>query len=426
MFKYLYLIGQYFRNPSIPKILRFLKTSEHWNIEQLESYQLDKLQELLAFAYEHSTYYKKKFEEHHFHPKDVTSLEDLHKVPILDKNDLKLHTKEIQSTFRFKKLFKATTSGSSGIPLVFLREEYADSFNRASIARGYSWYDLKPWEKNVYFWGFNFSFYEKLKTRFFDFFQHRTRLFSYDRKELFRCTQFLKSASYIHGYSSMIYEVAKFVNNNAIEVPKKMKLIKGTSEKVLDVYQNEVIKAFGSKIINEYGATESGIMAFECPEGHMHINMEGCIIEEHNNEVLVTHLQMKSFPIIRYKLGDYIQLADKNLTCSCGKNHRILKEVTGRIGELIYGKTKTYPSLYFYYVFKNLQKQQVYLNYYIIQNEKGHLNFYIEEQMTFEQKNLLHAEILKYFAEDIDVQVIDGYKDFPKDEKRKSFISKLT
>jgi len=160
-------------------------------------------------------------------------------------------------------------------------------------------------------------------------------------------------------------------------------MVKGTSEKIFDYYQPEIIKAFGTKMISEYGAAESGIIAFECPKGNMHLNMEGVIVEEVNNEILVTNLHMLSFPIIRYKLGDYIKLASKNTSCMCGKNHVILSEVVGRIGETVYGIKNSYPSLYFYYIFKNISKShKLNLEYQIIQEEKGELVFNIASVLT--------------------------------------------
>ena len=40
-----------------------------------------------------------------------------------------------------------------------------------------------------------------------------------------------RKISFIHGYSSMIYELAKIVNSNEIVKPKNIKMVKGTSEK---------------------------------------------------------------------------------------------------------------------------------------------------------------------------------------------------
>ena len=425
-YKWLFKFGQQWRNPSINYWFSFLKKSEFWSAEDLEAYQLEKLKELLQFAYDYSPFYKKHFKTYGFSVSDVKSLDDIHKIPMINKRDLLDHTQEIHTQYSFKKMIKATTSGSTGESLVFNREEVADSFNRAAIFRGYSWYNVNPWEKNGYFWGFNFSFKEKLKTKILDFLQHRFRIFSYEKKSFEQFVNKLKNAKYIHGYSSMLFQTAKLINERGLERPKKIKMIKGTSEKIFDTYQEEVQKAFGLKIISEYGATESGIIAFECPEGNMHINMEGVLIEEINHEILVTNLQMKSFPIIRYQLGDYIQLASKEEVCDCGKKHRILKEVTGRVGSNVYGLKEIYPSLYFYYIFKNLVKNKdLKLNYQVVQNQKGFLDFNIEQDIDNHKISLLREEIKKYFKDDINVEIRVNKSLQSTKGKFKSFISNI-
>lgn len=425
-YKWIFTTGQKLRNPSIRKWFLFLKQSEVWSLAELEAYQLKQLKELLHFAYEYSPFYKNHFKKHDFLVSDLKTLEDVRKIPVISKRDLLDHTQEIQAKYPFKKQLKATTSGSTGESLVFNREENADSFNRATIFRGYSWYHVKPWEKNGYFWGFNFSFKEKIKTKILDFLQHRFRIFGYEEKAFEQFVKKLKKASYVHGYSSMLFQTAKLINERGLEKPKNLKMIKGTSEKIFDTYQEEVKKAFGLKIISEYGATESGIIAFECPSGNMHINMEGVLVEEVNNEILVTNLQMKSFPIIRYQLGDYIQLAPKTEVCSCGKNHRILKEVTGRVGNNVYGKQEIYPSLYFYYIFKNLVKNNgLKLNYQVIQQKKGTLEFRIEQVINNREISILNEEIKKYFKTDIEFDVLVGVKLVSTKGKFKSFISNI-
>jgi phenylacetate-CoA ligase len=201
-------------------------------------------------------------------------------------------------------------------------------------------------------------------------------------------------------------------------------MVKGTSEKIFKSYHDEVIKAFGTKIISEYGATESGIIAFECPEGNMHINMEGVLVEEIDHEIIVTNLQMKSFPIIRYKLGDYIELDKSEFKCKCGRNHKILKEVTGRIGLPIYGNTEIYPSFTFYYIFKNLDLQySIKLNYQIIQKEKGILLVRIEQQLQKDERKKMNLEFVKYFGSDIQFELEEKCVLKFENGKLKSFIS---
>lgn len=257
-------------------------------------------------------------------------------------------------------------------------------------------------------------------------FQNRFRLFSYKDDEIDEFISKLRAATYLSGYSSMIYEVAKRINTNkqAWSFPH-LKMIKGTSEKIFDKYRDEVKTAFGVPIISEYGAAEAGIIAFECPSGTMHVNMETVIVEEVNNEVLVTNLVSKSFPIIRYKLGDYIRL-DKTSQCACGMQHEIVLEVLGRVGKVIYGKTSQYPSLTLYYVFKNLAMEHgLILNYQATQSKKGSLVLRIEGLLEAVHQSALSREIEKYFDRDLDVQVKDGQELHARKGKKADFISEI-
>ncbi|MDT8417729.1 MAG: phenylacetate--CoA ligase family protein [Lutibacter sp.] len=426
MFKEIFKIGQRLRNPSIATWFRFLKASEKWPLASLEAYQLQKLQELVVVAYENSVFYKNSFEVLGIKPSDIQSLEDLKKLPVTTKSDLLVYNKEIHTNLKFRKLFQANTSGTSGESLKFNREESADSFNKASAYRGYSWYNVNPWERNGYFWGYNFSEMAVLKIRILDSLQNRFRIFNYRKESIDFFIKKLKNAKYLHGYSSMVYETAKIINSLNLERPTNLKMVKGTSEKIFEAYQEEIQQAFGQRMISEYGAAETGIIAFECPKGKMHLNMEGVIAEEIDHEIVVTNLQMHAFPIIRYRLGDYIKLAPKTTKCECGLQHLILEEVTGRIGQTVYGKNNTYPSLYFYYIFKNLAtKQGLLLTYQVVQEEKGKLIFLIEQPLDSRQLISLKNEIAVYFKDDMEFTIDHTQSITAPDKKLKSFISNI-
>jgi phenylacetate-CoA ligase len=424
--KLIYSLGERYRNPSIKSWFKFLKQSESWTIQELENYQLNRLKLILEKAYSESSFYKSLFDKNKIHPSQIKSLNDLKKIPIIDKTTLINNRTHIHTNLSQVKGYMVKTSGTGGQSLQFFRDESADSFNRAAIQRGYSWYHIKPWERNAYFWGFNFSRVQQIKTRFLDTLQNRFRIFSLKPSDLKSFIKKLDNTTYIHGYSSMIYEVAKYINSLKVKPKFNLKLIKGTSETILPHYKAEIRNAFGISIVSEYGATESGIIAFECPHGKLHINMEGVIVEEVDNEIVVTNLQMTSFPVIRYKLGDYIKLSSEIKCCACGMVHKAIDEVQGRIGDLVHGKTHTYPSLTFYYVFKNLlEDHNLGMNYQVIQKDKGNLIFKVDKDLNHKELLLLQTEINKYFKDDITYKIISNYSFKEKTSKHKSFISQI-
>jgi len=422
--KILFKIGTFLRNPSLNKYFLLLKESENWSIEELKRYQFEKLKEFLIFVNKYSPYYKELFNKIGFNPESLRDIGDIKLIPVMDKNKLLNNISSIHSNFAFNKLIYSETSGTSGQPLKFYKNEEWDSHNRATMFRGYSWYGLKPWENNGYFWGYNFSKFESIKTNILDSLQNRTRLFSYEEKEIIRFIKKIENASYLNGYSSMIYEIAKKINKLKLKGDFNFKMIKGTSEKIYPSYQNVVREAFGAKMISEYGAAETGVIAYECKSGNMHINIENVIVEVEKGEIIVTNLLSKSFPIIRYKLGDSIKLADDNFRCDCGRKHPVILDVLGRVGKKIIGKNNVYPSLTFYYVFKKLADRDINLNYQAIQNEKGKVILKIE-QNTSEHIKIIKDDLYTFFKDDVKFNIIFDSKIHDMNGKLKDFVTTI-
>jgi len=426
--KLIYIVGQLKYNKKINLEYNKLKESEMYSLKKLENIQVEKLQELLEFAFENSQYYKEKFSAHGIETVQINDLSDLSNFPFLNKEELRNNSRAIQvEKYKNEKYYYSETSGSTGEPLVFYRNQTWDAVHRASILRGYSWYGVKPYEKNGYLWGYNIDKKKTTKIKILDFLQNRTRIFTYNDEKLEEFLRKMQSSTYIEGYSSMIYEMAKKVNSDEkydYSFPE-LKMVKGTSEKIFDTYKTEVKKAFGLNFTSEYGAAEAGIIAFECPYGNMHITMENVIVECINGEIVVTNLSSHSFPIIRYKLGDYIELESQSYQCECGREHPIIKSVLGRVGRTIKGVKSNYPSLTLYYVFKNLAEKNYKLYYQAIQNEKGKLQLNIEQKLSEVEKTLLEVEIDKYFKKDLEVIIKDNVQLDRGDGKMRDFISSL-
>ena len=422
----LYRIGAAWRNPSVFKRLQFLKKTEQWSAEQLREYQLAACRRFLIFAQDHSPYYRTLFRKNAFEPEDLTDVEQLRLLPSTDKLTLIENNSEIHTNYRFRRVFRCETSGTSGQVLTFSRDEAWDSANRAAVFRGYSWYGVLPWERNAYLWGYNISPKQRFKVRILDALQNRFRMFSYDPEDIQRFAKRMTDAVVLHGYSSMIYNVAKAFNNNPdLPRPRKLKLVKGTSEKILEGYQPEVVRAFGRRMVSEYGAAESGLIAFECPKGNMHIHTEGCHVEEVDGEIIVTNFLSYSFPIIRYQLGDAIELAPGDFCCPCGMAHPVIKGVFGRVGRVVFGKKGQYPSLTFYYVFKNLFFERgISLSYQARQTERGKVTIDIE-QASEEHLDAVKEEMRKNFGDDLETTYRFGRTILATGGKRRDFISDL-
>lgn len=104
--------------------------------------------------------------------------------------------------------------------------------------------------------------------------------------------------------------------------------------------RRHLVRAFpGATVRNSYGASEFLAMAWECAQGHLHLNSDWALLEpvdEHHRPVppgqpsatvLLTHLANTAQPLIRYDLGDHVRLHAE--ACACGSPLPVI-EVQGR------------------------------------------------------------------------------------------------
>ena len=235
------------RNPNLFKIYNYQKLLEKSDDIIIENIKKTKLRSLLIHANENSKFWNSKFINENINPYSKHPFVELKKIIPINKDDLINNNKFIQNISKGEKHFNASSSGTSGKKLVFLKSEKWDSVNRASIFQGYSWNKCSPFDFKIYFWGLNLNFLTKIKTRFLDSLQNRYRIFSYSIKDYEKISAKKNKIKIIEGYSSSIYEFSKYVIKHKIIFPN-LKMVKATSETIQDEYVSSVKKAFGLNI----------------------------------------------------------------------------------------------------------------------------------------------------------------------------------
>lgn len=103
-------------------------------------------------------------------------------------------------------------------------------------------------------------------------------------------------------------------------------------------------EALEAPVKDQYGTTEFGIVAWECPDGGYHIAEDSVRIEavdDHGESIegeignaAVTGLINTTTPLIRYRLGDVIEPGDET-SCSCDTSFRKIRKIRGRKQEII-------------------------------------------------------------------------------------------
>ncbi len=135
---------------SVHKCFRFLKRSQYWLREEIDNYQNNKLRELIKHAYSNVPFYSELFLDLGLKPEDIQTKDDLHKIPIITKDDLrKKKSKHLATNIERKSLLYRSSSGSTGEPFQFYVSKHSESMQTASAIRAWYWMGYKLGDKYV-------------------------------------------------------------------------------------------------------------------------------------------------------------------------------------------------------------------------------------------------------------------------------------
>jgi phenylacetate-CoA ligase len=303
-------------------------------------------------------------------------------IPLLSKQNIQRPLTEIITPqYLNKSLYRNNTSGSTGIPFHFVKDKFCHAMTWALIFQKYKSIGLEYGKSlQARFFGIPLSRKKYLKEKLKDWVASRVRfpVFDLSDQTLERyLNRFYKTPfEFIYGYTSSLVLFAKYVQRREIvlkEVCPSLRCCIVTSEVCSPDDRLLLQEVFGVNIINEYGAAELDLIAFEDNDGDFVLNEENLYIEvldEHGQpvppgvegEVVVTSLYNKAMPFIRYRLGDRIVL----------KNHkkngrRVIESVQGRVNDVaILPSGKKSPGLTFYYVSKSMLETSGVIKEFII------------------------------------------------------------
>ena len=135
---------------SVARHILKLRTKQWQPPEILRQTQLRKLKALIRHGYENVPYYRKLFDSVGFHPNDLASLDDLRKIPITTKQDVRENFSDMlsrKSDTSKNKLYH--TSGSSGVPLNIVRDREAQDYSMALKAYAFFECGVRPTDKFI-------------------------------------------------------------------------------------------------------------------------------------------------------------------------------------------------------------------------------------------------------------------------------------
>ena len=405
--------------------------------EEHEKFIIDKKQEIVNFYLQNNTFYKQLVGGKGF--------ESWEKLPVLNKKSLqKPLLKRLSNDYSIKNIYVNKTSGSSGDPFIFAKDKYCHALTWASNIYRFGWYKIDfNTSYQARFYGIPLDFVGNKKERLKDFLSNRYRFSIFDLSESV-LEGFLekfksKKFDYINGYTSSIVLFAKFLRKKNIvlkNICPTLKVCMVTSEMLFEEDKILLEKQFGIPIVNEYGASELDLIAFQNIENEWQVNAETLFVEilDENNRILpygeegrivITSLFNKAHPFIRYDIGD-IGILDVKSTLQ----KPILKKLIGRTNDIaILPSGKKSPGLTFYYITKSIIEDDGNVKEFIIKQIKTdafEIEYVSENKLSEIQIQKIEHAIALYLEPDLNF--IFTKKTFLERSKRgklKQFISMI-
>ena len=340
----------------------FLNDVDNWTYDRTKEFQFNELKRVLINAQKYVPYYGKLFSEYEFNP-NISSFNDIRKLPYLTKDIINDNFEEMVSTnFNGKKyLFK--TSGSTGKRLKFYGE---DSMYKKEAA--YISHSFKSHGSDLYN---DWSIWIR---------RHSPK----DNNDLMVKDYELKRIylSAFHLNDQTIYDYVKIINNSKIKtivtypstaywlsclleknnlILDRITSLHGASEKCLPIWSDKIKSVFGFDFKMHYGQVEKVSFAYQSSvSNYYHESLTYSFTEyDENNTIVGTSFMNNVMPFIRYKTNDVVELIES--PSYDNSSPLIIKEIDGRVDDMIMSETNSkIPSVNFYTVMSKIKEVRMF------------------------------------------------------------------
>jgi len=405
-----------------------LRKTQWLSAQSTRELQDEKLRRLLRHAYRNVPYYRSAMQALKLRPEDIRGQEDLHKLPLLTKADVRRHLYfDIMSENHDKaQVLKMTTSGSTGEPFVCYADRAALEFRWAATLRAQGWTGYRFGDASARLWrqtpGMTKS--QIARERLDAVLSNRSLVpaFELSEKNLAARVQAMAAGSpvLLDGHAEALHLLAGYLESSGTTALRPRALM-SSGQTLPRASRDHIEAAFGGKVFDRYSSREFSGIAHECEahDGH-HVVAEGYIVEILRDgkpalpgeigEVVVTDLNNYCMPFLRYRIGDLAEAMDPAAACSCGRGAARIGAIQGRVQSIIQGTDGRYlPGTFFSqcleeydYAFKRFQ---------VLQDAPAAMTFRVVKAGRFSQSVLdeVLATFRKHLGESmrIDVELVD-------------------
>jgi phenylacetate-CoA ligase len=338
----------------------FLRLAQWWDAGTIKAWQLQKLQEIVSYAYENVPGYYHLYRNAGVKPESIRSLDEIKILPFVTKELIRDNLPDFTSrAIPTRKQLYVSTGGSTGVPFGFFQTAQNVQIESAFMQLG--------WQRAG--WRLN-QVSAELRGRFVGSTEKFWKYDNYDRTLLLSSYYLTESnydryvgkilaykPRYLKAYPSAATILADLVLSQNQVGRINFQIIFLGSENLYDWQRAKLMEAFpAAKLFAWYGHAEQVILAPMCERSEQyHIwpfygLTELC--DEQGNEVqkgekgelVGTSFWNYVTPFIRYRTEDLAKKGDSYCHC-CRRHFQLLENLDGRLQEIIISRTGRYISM---------------------------------------------------------------------------------
>jgi phenylacetate-CoA ligase len=408
-----------------------LLESEKWSRTEIRAFQDEQLRDLIRCAYNHVPFHRDRMQERKLTPADIRSVDDLAKLPLLTKEEIRNNRERLLCTeARSTDLQHRHTSGTTGKALELYVSRSAIAMQWAIWWRHRMRFGVQPgtWHVNFTgkvvvpmtqgnppYWRWNRPVHQAL-----------INMQQLTPSKIGPILRFLDEQSFalFTGYPSIIHACVMAANQAGLRLHNVPKLIATGAENILDNQRADITEFTGSIVTDQWGMTEACANASQCRNFAYHEDFEFGVIERieesHCNDVskgrlLCTGFTTPEFPLIRYDVGD-VGIWSAQQDCPCGLESPFLKGILGRVDDYVL-TPEGMRIMRFDYVFKhalNVRECQV------VQERMGEITLRLVRRYGYNTADelTLREEVRKWISPTLSVN-FDYVSEIPREANGK-------
>jgi phenylacetate-CoA ligase len=306
------------KGSKVNQYLNKYETLLNKNRDDIIKYQTYRLKKQINHFYKNSEYFRNKMDFANINPNSIKQINDLKRIPVFTREELKNNIDSLVCQNIERNKHFSSSSGTTGIPVKYGTDN--DGYS-AGIAAGYLLNKMAGWQfsyRQLHIWGNPTSVKRwnkktsKLKSLVFSKRNIDSTLTNTD-EGLFQVIQQIKKfrPESIDGYTTAILNIALYIKKYNIDIPKP-KIVITTAENLWTQHKQIIEEVLGP-VADFYGCGEINGIAIKPPYHSRYIVFNPHVIVETIDiflsglkEILVTDLDNKLLPMIRYRVGDFI------------------------------------------------------------------------------------------------------------------------